>query len=86
MFGLHVPELVAVTLIALLVLGPKRLPEAARGLGQAIRGFRQETQPLRDGVASVRDEVISAGASVRDEATAVTQAVHAPAPGSRGAV
>ena len=27
--------------VALLVLGPKRLPEAGRGLGSAIRGFKE---------------------------------------------
>jgi len=27
--------------IALIVLGPKRLPEAGRGLGSAIRGFKE---------------------------------------------
>ena len=33
-------ELIIVAVIALLVLGPKRLPEAGRSLGQAMRGFR----------------------------------------------
>ena len=34
-------ELVVVLVIALLVLGPKRLPAAGRSLGQGIREFRQ---------------------------------------------
>ena len=34
-------ELVVVLIIALLVLGPKRLPAAGRSLGQGIREFRQ---------------------------------------------
>ncbi len=33
-------ELIIVAVIALLVLGPKRLPEAGRSLGQGMRGFR----------------------------------------------
>lgn len=33
-------ELVLVAVIALIVLGPRRLPEAGRALGQGIRGFR----------------------------------------------
>ena len=33
-------HLVIILVIALIVLGPKRLPEAGRGLGEAIRGFR----------------------------------------------
>jgi sec-independent protein translocase protein TatA len=34
-------ELIVVLVIALLVLGPKRLPAAGRSLGEGIREFRQ---------------------------------------------
>jgi sec-independent protein translocase protein TatA len=34
-------ELVVVLVIALLVLGPKKLPAAGRGLGEGIRGFKE---------------------------------------------
>jgi sec-independent protein translocase protein TatA len=43
----HVPgqvgvtELLVVLVIALIVLGPKRLPEMARNLGRGVREFRQ---------------------------------------------
>jgi sec-independent protein translocase protein TatA len=33
-------ELIIVLAIALLVLGPKRLPQAGRAVGQTVRGFR----------------------------------------------
>jgi sec-independent protein translocase protein TatA len=33
-------ELVIVLVIALLILGPKRLPDAGRGMGEAMRNFR----------------------------------------------
>jgi sec-independent protein translocase protein TatA len=33
-------HLVIILLIAIVVLGPKRLPEAGRGLGEALRGFK----------------------------------------------
>jgi sec-independent protein translocase protein TatA len=42
-------HLVVILVIGLLVLGPKRLPEAGRGLGQAIRGFKASlTEPEPD--------------------------------------
>jgi len=34
------PELLVIAGIALLVIGPKRMPEVARALGEAVRAFR----------------------------------------------
>lgn len=34
-------HLLIILVIAVVVLGPKRLPEAGRGLGEAMRGFRE---------------------------------------------
>ena len=38
--GIGPMELVIVLVIALVFLGPKRLPEAGRSLGQSLRGFK----------------------------------------------
>jgi sec-independent protein translocase protein TatA len=38
---LNPTHLVLILAVALIVLGPKRLPEAGRGLGSAIRGFKE---------------------------------------------
>lgn len=40
MGNLGLSELVVIAAIALLVIGPKRLPEVARGLGEALRSFQ----------------------------------------------
>ena len=50
--GIGPLELIIVAVIALLVLGPKRLPEAGRSLGQGMRGFRNAL----DGKHSDADE------------------------------
>ena len=42
MFGLGLPELVVVLVIALVVFGPKKLPSMGKSLGEAIRGFKKE--------------------------------------------
>lgn len=41
-------HLILILAIALLVLGPKRLPEAGRGLGQALRGFKDSLTEKSD--------------------------------------
>ena len=38
---LNPTHLLVILAVALIVLGPKRLPEAGRGLGSAIRGFKE---------------------------------------------
>ncbi|MBI4342775.1 MAG: twin-arginine translocase TatA/TatE family subunit, partial [Candidatus Omnitrophica bacterium] len=40
MGNLGLSELLVIFVIALLVIGPKRLPEVARGLGEALRAFQ----------------------------------------------
>jgi sec-independent protein translocase protein TatA len=53
--GLFQPtHLIIILVIALVVLGPKRLPEAGRGLGEAIRGFRSSFED-KDDTPQVRD-------------------------------
>ena len=41
MFGLRTPELLIIVVIALLLFGPKKLPELGAGLGKSIRDFKK---------------------------------------------
>ncbi len=43
-------ELLIILVLALLLLGPKRLPEVGESLGRTIKRFRQASRELRDGL------------------------------------
>ncbi|MGF1540016.1 MAG: twin-arginine translocase TatA/TatE family subunit [Pleurocapsa sp.] len=42
MFGLGIPELAIIGIVALLVFGPKKIPEIGSALGKTLRGFKEE--------------------------------------------
>ncbi len=50
MFGIGTPELLLILVIALIVLGPKRLPEVGKQLGKALGELRRASQDLRDSI------------------------------------
>lgn len=42
MFGLGIPEVGIIAIVALVIFGPKKIPEMGSALGKTLRGFRQE--------------------------------------------
>jgi sec-independent protein translocase protein TatA len=65
----HAPELIIILVIALVIFGPKKLPDLGRGLGQGIKEFRKATT----GESEKEGETASA-------TTAASAAGAAPAP------
>lgn len=51
MFGLGIGELVVIFIIALIFIGPKKLPELAKGLGQGLREFQNASKGFTDKIS-----------------------------------
>ncbi|MDJ0716399.1 MAG: TatA/E family twin arginine-targeting protein translocase [Prochloraceae cyanobacterium] len=47
-FGIGLPEMALIFVVALLVFGPKKLPEIGRSLGKAIRGFQDASKEFEN--------------------------------------
>jgi len=56
MFGsIGMPELLVILVIALIVIGPKKLPDIGKALGRGIAEFRRATQEIKESL-EVEDE------------------------------
>ncbi len=86
--GFHPIELIAILLVALLVFGPKRLPEMGASIGKSIKefqkGMRELKEPQEDAssaasLAAIEREI----ASKRAAATAETPASEVDSTGTR---
>jgi TatA/E family protein of Tat protein translocase len=59
MFGLGAGEILLILLFALIFIGPKKLPELARGLGKGIREFQKAKDDLLDPTNNMVDDTKS---------------------------
>ena len=50
MFGIGMPEMLLILAVALIVFGPKRLPELAKSLGRALGEFKRATSDLKESI------------------------------------
>ena len=66
-------EMIVILIIALLVFGPKKLPELGKSLGKGIREFRKATNDLK---ANWEDQIREAEHSVEEVKQDVKQTVH----------
>ena len=96
MFGIGLPELIVILAIALIVVGPKKLPELAKALGRGIAEFRRATTELKESfeansaISEVKQTISEAKATLADvklpaekaeiPASPATPTTHADAP------
>jgi sec-independent protein translocase protein TatA len=66
MFGLGIPELLVIFIIALIVFGPKKLPDLGRSIGRALAEFKKASEEFQE---SMREEMkeVEKTADVKEE-------------------
>lgn len=71
MFGIGMPEMLVILAVALIVIGPKKLPDLAKSLGRALGEFKRATADLKESIQSetgldeVRDSLNEVNTGVR---------------------
>ncbi len=56
MFNIGMPELILIVIIALLVVGPKRLPDVAKSLGKGLAEFRKTAEDVTDSLKGTLED------------------------------
>ena len=68
-FGIGLPEMAVIGAIALLVFGPKRLPEFGRTLGKTLKGFQAASKEFEREIHKTMAEPESIEQTVMEEST-----------------
>ena len=69
MFGIGMPEMMIILVLALIVIGPQKLPEMARALGKGLAEFKRATNDFSQTIAKETSPAAEKEQAVSEKAT-----------------
>ncbi len=74
MFGIGMPEMLVILALALIIIGPKKLPDLAKSLGRTMREFKKATSEFKETI-QLDDELSEVKETFNDISSQVKDAV-----------
>jgi len=75
MFGIGFPELILIFIVALIVLGPQKLPEIAKALGRAYAEFSRSMREVQSSISEITSEFEQEAKVIRDPVKATGEII-----------
>jgi len=82
MFGIGMPEMILILALALIVIGPKKLPDLAKSMGRAFREFKKATNEIKDSMG-IDDELQEVKNSFNEINTNIKESIDPTAPSAK---
>ena len=77
MFGIGLPELLIIMVIALIIIGPSKLPDLAKALGKGMAEFRKATQEIKDSL-DLDEDIQEVKKDLVDSVSGLDEAIDLP--------